>query len=84
MVSYDTSTKIWLLKDGHYQQSFLACYCLIDNHNSSHLGMYGPALCTSSFGTLPYLNPEGVQPKTVGTAEIYPLPFFFTYIKCIT
>ena len=36
---------------------------------------YLPALCISSFGTLPYLDPEGIQPKTDGTAEIY-APFY--------
>ena len=35
----------------------------------------GPALCTSSFGTIPYLDPEGIQPKTDDTAEIY-VPFY--------
>ena len=37
-----------------------------------------PALCISSFGTLPYyLDPEESQPKTDGTSEIYTL--FYPY-----
>ena len=30
----------------------------------------GPTLCTTSFGPLPYLDPEGIQPRTDSTAEI--------------
>ena len=45
------------------------CKC-IDNHNSGTLSRNGgPALCSSSFGTLPHLDPERIQPKTDGTAE---------------
>ena len=40
----------------------------------------GPALCMSPFGTLPYLDPEKLQPKTDGTAEIYAL-FLPIYAK---
>ena len=47
---------------------------IIDNHDSGYLGMaVHAALYISSFGTLPYLDPEGIQPKTDGTAEIYGL-----------
>ena len=49
----------------------------IDNHDSGYLGM---AVQISSFGTLPYLDPEGIQPKTDGTAEIYAL-FLPIYAK---
>ena len=46
----------------------------IDNHDSGLIPRNGgPALCISSVGTLPYLDPEGIQPKTDGTAEIYTL-----------
>ena len=48
----------------------------IDNHDSGYLGM---AVCISSFGTLPYLDPEGIQPKTDGTAEFYAL--FDLYVQ---
>ena len=39
------------------------------------LGNGSPALCTSSFGTLPHLDPEGIQPKANGIAEIC-TPFY--------
>ena len=49
---------------------------LIDYHDSAWLSKNGgPPLCISSFWTLPYLDPEGIQPKTDGTAEIY-APFY--------
>ena len=39
----------------------------------------GQALSTSTLGTLQHLDPEGIQPKTDGTAEIY-APFYLQYI----
>ena len=39
----------------------------------------GPALCTSSFGPSPYLDREGIQPKTDGTAEIYTPLYLYNY-----
>ena len=35
----------------------------------------GPVVCTGSFGTLPNLEPEEMQLKTDGTAEIIALFF---------
>ena len=32
--------------------------------------MAAPLINSQTFGTLPHYNPEGIQPKTGGTAEI--------------
>ena len=48
-----------------------SCESCIDNHDSGHLGMAVQLYVhASSLSKLPHLDPEGMQPKTDGTAEI--------------
>ena len=55
----------------------MACYG-IDNHNRGLSRNGSPTLSISSFGTLPYLDPEGIQPRTDGTGKVYAL--FYLHI----
>ena len=45
---------------------------IIDNHDSDYLKMAVHS-CTSSFETLPQLNPEEIQPKLMAQLKSVPL-----------
>ena len=50
---------------------------LIDSHNSRFVGIAVELYVQAHSRTVPYLDPEEIQPKTDGTAEIY--TSFFLY-----
>ena len=51
--------------------SIVCGHSYIDNHDNGYIGMAVQLYVASSFGTLPHLESEGIQPKTDGIAEIY-------------
>ena len=49
--------------------------CIIDNHDSGYLGMAVQLYVQTHLGHYHIFDPEGIQLKTDGTAEIY-APFY--------